>query len=154
MGLIQELESREAEIQGRIRELDKLIVERAVLGDELIHLGALLLFTRKREGVLPQQHAHLEHGSIPVPANGQKKLSAGVATNTFRILNEKGPLGVSEILRSLKSKGVDVERTAVGLAIRRNPDYFEKQESGKWAIKKQVELGTGTIEEGSSAPQT
>ena len=141
MSLIAELAARESEIIKRFKELEGYINEKDRLGAEIDNIRALLHIARKRVGTTGME-ATVDH-SPPVSRsqNGQKKISKGHAEDAYKVLLEEArPLTLHEICVRLSAKGITANSNTLGVAVRRNLDFFDQEDRTHWRIKRQPEL--------------
>lgn len=141
MALMPELEKRSGEIRERLQELEALVREKLALEEELRHVEFLLRAEQRRKEGLP---------AIPMPPEPSEAISRpreksrptpGIATTAYKILqSEPQPLRVREIWSRFMESGIKVRKDSLGLALRRNLNFFEQDEKHRWSVKRQVDL--------------
>ena len=132
---IKELKARRVEITKRMKDLEKYIREIQRLDNELRHIDALLHIHTKDPDKYESSTGQTPYINILYDHN--KKFPSGIARHIMAVFMDNNvPLPIHEIDKQLRARDVEVTPSGINTALRRNPDYFEQVEKGKWQLKK------------------
>jgi hypothetical protein len=137
-GLLDELINRKGEIFHRLDEIKKIYAEREQLEKELNAIEFLIRRAQKTEKSEIEEINSDPDSELnsPVPKLGKKSLSVGIATAVYNVLQmEERYLTIREIQDRMEDLGVKAPRSTIGMALRRNEDYFERDSPRTWKAK-------------------